>query len=60
MVTLNNFNFEYQTYDFIGLATDTKPVKYRDKTITNGTSFFELGTSKVYMFDEENLEWIEV
>ena len=50
-----------QTYDmmsFKGLSTDTKPTEtYNGKEIKNGSSFFELDTFEVYMYDEENHEW---
>lgn len=38
-----------------GLSTDTKPMN-----VPNGSDFFEIDTSKVYMFDAENAQWREV
>ena len=49
-----------------GLSTDTKPTEFVDKDgnvkgiIPNGTVFFEMDTSKVYMFDYDGQRWIEV
>lgn len=42
-----------------GLSTDTKPTDYfAGYAIRNGSVFVEIGTSKLYMFDEEHSEWI--
>ena len=38
-----------------GLSTDKKPIK----DIPNGSSFYEMDTKKVYMFDEQNNKWLE-
>jgi len=43
-----------------GLSTDTKPTTIGGKTISNGTSFIEIDTAKLYIFDKENEEWNEV
>ena len=45
-------NVEYSK--FRGLSTDTKP------TAENGATFFEMDTSKTYMYDKENAEWCEI
>lgn len=44
------------TCEFRGLSTDTKPTE----NVGNGSVFFEMNTSKKYMFNEENSTWIEV
>lgn len=36
-----------------GLSTDTKPTT----DIPNGSSFLEMDTGNVYMWDEENKQW---
>lgn len=36
-----------------GLSTDTKPTE----GVPNGSSFLEMDTGDVYMFDEQNHEW---
>ena len=38
-----------------GLSTDDKPT-----TVENGTTFIEIDTGKVYIFDKENTQWKEV
>lgn len=38
-----------------GLSTDEKPIK----NIPNGSSFYEMDTKKVFMFDEQNNRWLE-
>ena len=38
-----------------GLSTDEKPIK----DIPNGSSFYEMDTKKVFMFDEQNSKWLE-
>lgn len=39
-----------------GLSTDTKPV---GGVITNGSAFIEMDTSKTYLYDQENGQWLE-
>lgn len=36
-------------YDFYGLSTDVKPVG-----VGNASSFYEMDTKKLFMFDEEH------
>lgn len=36
----------------VGLSTDTKPTG-----VSNGSTFLEMDTSNVYIFDAENEEW---
>ena len=50
MVTVNNL-----TANYYGLPTDEKPTE----NVRNGSTFFEIDTSKSYVFDEENKTWIE-
>lgn len=50
MVTVDNLTVEYD-----GLSTDTKPTE----TVRNGSIFVEMDTKAVFMFDEENGEWVE-
>ena len=40
-----------------GLSTDTKPVN--QSWLENGSSFLEMDTGKVFVYDGENKEWIE-
>lgn len=39
---------------YFGLSTDTKPEEAQ-----NASVFYEMNTQKVFMFDEQNKEWIE-
>ena len=51
-------NVDQQTFDLRGLSTDTKPtdVKY----IGNGSTFIEIDTGKVFLFDAEHKIWKEM
>ena len=50
MITVANLITEYD-----GLSTDTKPTE----KVRNGSIFVEMDTATIYMFDEENGEWLE-
>lgn len=39
---------------FYGLSTDSKPTE----EVPNGAAFVEMDTSRMYLFDAENTEWI--
>lgn len=39
-----------------GTSNQIKPI---NKNIGNGSQFVEQDTSKVFLFDEENLRWLE-
>lgn len=41
---------------YYGLSTDTKPMDGVD----NGALFVEMDTGKVYLYDAEGAEWLEV
>lgn len=38
---------------YFGLSTDTKP-----ESAQNASVFYEMNTQKVFMFDEQNKEWL--
>lgn len=40
-----------------GLSSDEKPVEIENGTIENGSTFIEIDTGDVYIFDAENKEW---
>ena len=42
--------------DVFCLSTDTKPTD----GIGNGSVLIEMDTSKAYMFDEDNAQWLEL
>ena len=39
--------------DMYGLSTDTKPVN-----VANASTFYEMDTKTLHMFDEENKVWL--
>lgn len=43
-----------------GLSTDTKPTKVNNRDVINGSTFIEIDTGKIYIFDKDNQEWKEV
>lgn len=43
-------------YMLVGLSSDTKPI---NKTIGTGSRFIEMDTSKTYMYDAANQQWLE-
>jgi len=47
---------DQSTYEFRGLSTDTKPTE----NVGNGSLFFEMDTSKWYMFDASANTWMEI
>lgn len=59
MVTVKSRDFSYTNRkDKIEgecLSTDTKPTIY-----ANGSVLIEMDTGKIYMFNEEGLEWVEI
>ena len=42
--------------DLRGLSTDTKPTE----NIPNGSTFIEINTGKVYIFNEAGAAWVEM
>ena len=56
MITNSNTNVStYMTgWDLRGLSTDDKPT---DAQMPNGSTFFEMDTGAVYMWDKENTQW---
>lgn len=51
---------EAKEMELRGKSTDTKPTEIDDEVITNGTTFIEIDTGSVFVFDEDNQEWNEV
>lgn len=67
MVTINSINNykinpddSYISAELRGLSTDTKPTEINDKKIDNGSTFIEIDTGKIFMFDLENEQWKEI
>ena len=47
-----------ELFTLAGLSTDAKPVaEYKGILIRNGSTFIEIDTGKVYMYDEEGGKW---
>lgn len=51
-ITFNPYS--KQTDEYVGLSTDTKPTDAR-----NGSSFYEMDTKKMFLFDAEHGQWLE-
>lgn len=58
MITLERaaWQMKIRNAEFHGLSTDTKP---NDKSIDNGSIFYEIDTGKEYRFDKANNQWLE-
>jgi hypothetical protein len=41
-------------HDYIGLSTDEKPL-----VCANASTFYEMDTKKLFMFDAQNKVWLE-
>ena len=50
----------YKAVELRGLSTDTKPTEIGTNKIDNGSTFIEIDTGKVYLFDLENELWKEI
>lgn len=48
--------YSEKTIELRGLSTDVKPTDY----ICNGSVFFEMDTSKAFVFNEEKSEWLSI
>lgn len=64
MITYS-FDEEVGRYSFYGKTKDTKPievVKRNGQTVgvTNGSTFFDIDTSTLYIFDAELKQWKEM
>lgn len=58
---VNNVAHIREVFSFVGLSTDTKPTgTYGDAYIGNGSTYFAMNTSTVYMYDEANSTWHEL
>lgn len=55
MITrISEFGAQSRAYDMYGLSTDTKPTD-----VGNASTFYEMDTKKLYMFDAQNNVWLE-
>ena len=63
MVTLSAYGGKpnRNVSEIAGLSTDTKPTETIEGIgIANGSTYIEMDTAKVYIFDEENKLWYEM
>lgn len=63
MISINQIGkvFNERVLELIGLSTDEKPIGEIDgEKIVNGSSFFEMDTGTLSMYDAENQRWIEL
>jgi len=64
MITITDINRFNNTLEIYGLSTDAKPVEqveFKGTTyaITDGSIFYEKDTTTLFMYDEENHQWLE-
>lgn len=61
MITISNYdtngNGQVKSCDFRGLSTDTKPT---DLSVGNGSTFIEIDTGKIFLYDAAGSIWYEV
>lgn len=60
MVTLNKYGNRTNRVwlELYGLSTDIKPIeKFETTFIGNASTFMEMDTGKVYLYDEQNHKW---
>lgn len=43
-----------------GLSTDSKPTTIENGIVENGSTFIEIDTGKLYLYDLDSEEWKEV
>lgn len=48
---------QYIRWDFLGLSTDTKPTPTTSEDVTDGSTYYEVDTSKLYVWCQDN--WYE-
>ena len=59
MITVTSPQTTDQELSFKGLSTDTKPNStYDGKAIPNGSTFYEMDTGNIYMYDKESSTWL--
>lgn len=48
---------QHYRWDFIGLSTDTKPTSPENEKVTNGSTYYEADTSKLFVYYKD--QWYE-
>ena len=57
---ISDFNSKY-LFELVGLSTDEKPVGLFDgQPIKNGSTFLEIDTGAVFMYDQQNNIWLTI
>ena len=55
MITIyTTYGVKGKNYDMYGLKTDVKPMD-----VANASTFYEMDTRKLFMFDAEHSVWLE-
>ena len=63
MVTLNKYGDKCNRIylELYGISTDTKPIeKFGTTYIGNASTYLEMDTGKIFIYDEENHKWYEM
>lgn len=63
MITIEKYNgqIKYSKLELNGLSTDEKPIEnFNGYVMSNGSTFYEMDTKKVYIYDEQNKKWWDV
>ena len=51
-------NAQNNEQDFRGLSTDEKPIgMFNNEPIKNGSTYYEIDTGEIYMYDKTNETW---
>lgn len=58
--TEENTKEDFILAELRGLSTDEKPTEIKGNGVENGSSFIEINTGKIYLFDKENEQWKEI
>lgn len=54
ITTVKSIGNTAKVCDMYGLSTDTKPTD-----VGNASTFYEMDTQNLFMFDAQNSEWLE-
>lgn len=63
MITLNRYGDRCNRVylELYGLSTDEKPIeKFGTTYIGNASTYLEMDTGKIFIYDEENHRWYEM
>lgn len=58
--TGENIKEDFILSELRGLSTDEKPTEIKGNGIENGSSFIEIDTGKIYLYDRDNEQWKEI